>query len=1130
MKKQIVSGPTTFLKSARRRLCLVVSLLTFCALADTFVFAQTGATNAAQAAEDVILLEQGKPITRELAGGQSHSYRITLDAGQYLRVVVEQRGIDVAVVLLGPDDQPIFTFDAVGPPSPEQVTQVVESAGSYRLRVQPRQARAAAGRYEIRLLEVRSATEQDRTLQEARMLEGEFQRLSRANKLLDARPLAERALELREKVLSPEHPDVVAALTTLARLYHDLGYYEKAEPLYRRALAIREKTVGKKSRAFAATLNDLARLYADQNNQAEALPLYQQTLAIWEELFGPEHPGVATLLNNLANLSRDTGDYSEAEALHRRALAIRERIDPNHPDVAASLNNLANLYRAQGKYAEAEPLHRRALEIREKKLPPNHPDIALSLNNLGNLYHDQGNRAATEPLFQRALTILRQAYGEEHPLIAMTLNNLGIFYFDKSDYAQAVSYYRRSVTMREKLFGSDAPVLATPLVNLAIAYAAEGDDVEAESLYRRALAIREKIGGGERHKMAILLDNLGNLHRARGQYAEAEAHLTRALAIVEETLGPEHPNVTFPLASLARLHEAQLKITPAIELLTRAAAVSERHLARNLAYGSESRKLAYLDMLLAQTDSIISLHLRAAPTHPASRDLALTTILQRKGRVLDAVMNNFAALRRRLDAQDQGLLDQLQSTLAHLARLVLNVPQQLTPAEHQIRIKSLNEEVEKLQAQISQRSAEFRAQSQPVTLAAVQAAIPARAALVEFFVYRPHNAKYTRLDEEFSAPRYVAYILREQGAADWVELGEAKPIDQAVEAWRQALRDPKRRDALRLARAVDRLVMQPVRARLGATRRVLLSTDGALNLIPFAALVDERSRYLVERYEFSYLSSGRDLLRLQAKQPNRQPALIVANPNYGEMAGERKAADESLNTKPDSNANSLAGLRFRALRGTADEARALKTILPAATVLMGDQATEASVKQMRGPDLLHVATHGFFLPDLTHPPAGARLRGLDGDIAPINLPIENPLLRSGLAFAGVNLRRSDDDDGMLTALEATALDLWGTKLVVLSACDTGIGEVKNGEGVYGLRRALALAGSESQVMSLWPVSDDDAPELMIAYYRALQRGQGRSAALRQAQLQMLRSRDRRHPFYWASFIQSGEWANLEGRR
>jgi CHAT domain-containing protein len=148
-------------------------------------------------------------------------------------------------------------------------------------------------------------------------------------------------------------------------------------------------------------------------------------------------------------------------------------------------------------------------------------------------------------------------------------------------------------------------------------------------------------------------------------------------------------------------------------------------------------------------------------------------------------------------------------------------------------------------------------------------------------------------------------------------------------------------------------------------------------------------------------------------------------------------------------------------------------------------------------------------------------------------PIENPLLRSGLALAGANWRlgRADQgDDGVLTALEAAGLDLFGTKLVALSACDTGVGEVKNGEGVFGLRRALSLAGSETQVMSLWPVSDLGTRDLMIEYYEALERGEGRGDGLRHVQLEMLKREGRRHPFYWASFIQSGEWGNLEGKR
>jgi CHAT domain-containing protein len=206
--------------------------------------------------------------------------------------------------------------------------------------------------------------------------------------------------------------------------------------------------------------------------------------------------------------------------------------------------------------------------------------------------------------------------------------------------------------------------------------------------------------------------------------------------------------------------------------------------------------------------------------------------------------------------------------------------------------------------------------------------------------------------------------------------------------------------------------------------------------------------------------------------------------------------------------------------------------------LLGKKATEASLKQARGPRILHIATHGFFFPEressreeARNPVSNDQPDVPDRLIKAWAAQVENPLLRSGLALAGANQGKSGDDDGLLTALEAAGLDLSGTKLVVLSACDTGVGDLRNGEGVQGLRRALVLAGSESQVMSLWPVSDEATKDLMIPYYKALQQGAGRSEGLRQVQLRMLRGRrGRQHPFYWAAFIQSGEWANLEGQR
>jgi CHAT domain-containing protein len=223
------------------------------------------------------------------------------------------------------------------------------------------------------------------------------------------------------------------------------------------------------------------------------------------------------------------------------------------------------------------------------------------------------------------------------------------------------------------------------------------------------------------------------------------------------------------------------------------------------------------------------------------------------------------------------------------------------------------------------------------------------------------------------------------------------------------------------------------------------------------------------------------------------------------------------------------------LPGVAEEVRALKQLLPQASFLTKERATKSALKQVRGPSILHIATHGFFLQDIPADTANTKAKQREKVDAGTRLGkwaiwTENPLLRSGLALAGANQGRSDDNNGVLTALEASGLDLWGTKLVVLSACDTGLGEVKSGEGVYGLRRALVLAGAESQMMSLWPVSDRSTSDLMVGYYKKLIRGQGRAEALRQVQLEMLRDTSRAHPYYWAGFIQSGEWANLEGKR
>ncbi|HKQ75955.1 MAG TPA: tetratricopeptide repeat protein [Blastocatellia bacterium] len=1020
-------------------------------------------------------LEMGHPIMREFAGEQRHSYQLTLQAGQFLRVMVEQRGANLAVLVFGPDDKQVAEFDGeITTQGREEVTQVAETTGRHRLVVQTRQPGAPVGGYEIRILELRAATEQERVMAQARHLNVEFFALHNAGKYDEASQLGKRVIELLEAALGAEHIEVSTALGNLANLYSDQGAYDKAESLYRRSIAIKEKELG------------------------------------------TEHPSLAEALTNLANLYLEQEDYLQAEPLHRRALSVKEKsLGPEHSEVARSLENLSLVYCGKGDFARAEPLQLRALAIKEKIHGPEHRSVAASLNNLASLYWEQGNHTEAERFYERALAIKEKALAPDHPSLANTLHNLAYVYYHRGDY------------------------------------------LRAEPMHRRALAIKEKALAPDHPSVANSLDSLASLYHSAGDYARAEPLYRRALGIWERAFGPSHPEVATVLTHLAVLYEARGELAQAVALQARANEVSERNLRINLVAGSERQKLAFLTTLADQTDYTISLHIRSAPHDAAALDLALTTILQRKARVLDAMSDTLGALRRRLDSQDQTLLDQWRETNNQLAKLTLDGSQQIIPAERQNQIAALELKKEEFEAEIGRRSEGFRIESRPVSLATVQSVIPLDSALIEYFSYRPFNAKSKIPSEASGPPRYVAYVLRRQGAPQWVDLGEAKEIDDIIARWRKTLRDPAKPGANRLARQLDERVMRPVRALIGDARRILISPDRMLNLIPFAALKDERNQYLVERYSFSYLTSGRELLRFQTPLPGNPQQVIVADPAFGEQPGAVLAERRAIKLRPDQKPAAIEApdqtgakgvnlnqFYFPRLLGTAGEARALKAILPRAAVFTREQATEAALKRLSRPHILHIATHGFFLDDsadgIEKMTTGTRdvvlaSNGVAEAATGLSRTLpENPLLRSGLALAGANLRRSattqQDDDGVMTAMEVAGLDLWGTKLVVLSACDTGVGSVKNGEGVFGLRRALALAGSETQVMSLWPVSDEGARDLMIAYYKALQRGAGRGDALRRVQLQMLKRKDRRRPFYWASFIQSGEWANLDGKR
>jgi CHAT domain-containing protein/tetratricopeptide (TPR) repeat protein len=956
--------------------------------------------------------------------------------------------------------------------------------------------------------------------------------------LTRAEPLYQRALAIREHALGPEHPDVADILTSLASLAAAKEEFGHAESLYHRALAVQERALGPEHPTVALTRYMLASLLQRQGEYGRAEPLLRRVLATQEQTLGAEHTYVALTLNNLAFILGAKGDYAQAEALYRRSLAMQEKVlGPEHSAVAATLNNLAALYHVKGDYVQAEPLALRALALREKAQGPEHPAVATHLTTLALLYHAKGDTERAVPLLQRALTLREQALGPEHSAVAATLVNLASILNRQGETAQAEAFYQRALAIQEKVRGPTHPVVASTLNSLAVLVLGRGDLLQADAFLRRALAIREQALGPDHPDVAEVLNSLGYLAFLQQDAGQEEARYRRALAIAEQTLGPDHPTVAAYLNNLATVFWGRSDVPQTVAFLTRAAAIREHHLALLLTTGSEEQKRRYMATLASETDATITFHVQAAPQSPPAADLAVTTLLRRKGRVLDAMADQITALRRRLDPDDRALLDQWSAVRSALAQLTLQAESKTPTASRLAEKTRLTAEVERLEAEISTRSAVFRTEVRPVTLFDVQQAIPEDAALIEMVVYCPYDPQASHTEGRFGATRYVAYVLRHQGPLGWVDLGDAAAIDREVERFRRALRQPTSPDVQQAGRALDELVMRPVRSLLGQTRHLLLSADGALNLVPFGAFVDEQQQYLVEHYTITYFTSGRDLLRLQASSPSRAGAVVIANPRFASRGGSTDATAAMAEPSPTARRSvALANVVFTPLPGTQEEAAALGTILPHVTVFTDAHATETQLKRVHGLAILHVATHGFFLADQpqTAPQAlrGLLLTELDHLTAPPDptaprVPSENPLLRAGLALAGANDRQGGDgEDGVLTALEAAGLDLWGTRLVVLSACETGLGDVQNGDGVYGLRRALVLAGVESQVMSLWQVSDEATRDLMVAYYQRLQAGEGRTEALRQVQLSMLRGQAWQHPFFWASFIQSGDWRTL----
>ncbi len=999
--------------------------------------------------------------------------------------------------------------------------------------------------------------------------------------------LFEQALAVREKALGPDHVKVTYTLVNLGGIRYMTGDLAGARLLFERAARIQETGLGRESPIYAGTLSNLANVFFALGKFAEAKANYEEALAILEKALGPDHPKLSVPLDNLASLHHELGDYEMSRAIDRRSASIREKaLGPDHPETATSLEHLASDDLDVGDYAAARPRFERALAIREKALGPDHLDVSETLGNLSILFREMGDYAAARPLAERSLSIRERALGAENIDVARGLDDLARILAAGGDLPGARALYERALAVLEKVTGAETYEVGTEFNNLGDLFRKSGDADAARAHYERALAIWEKALGSDHPLVAVALDNLADVRRDAGELAAARSLYERAIAIRERAFGAESPFVARTLGGLAVLLARSGEARSARDAALRAEAVGREHLRLTVRTLPERQALRFASVRASGLDVLLSL--AAAGAAEASGDAETPALVwdaevRSRALVLNAIASRHRALWEQTDSGAAPLAKAYFAAQQRLANLLVQRPGDEGPDRRRAILDDARREEEAAERELLENSVAFRAKvaSERAGLSDVSSSLPDDSALLAYVRFEDHARGAAPV------PSYLAFVLAARDAAPVaVALGPAASIDSLASRWREeAGREPgssslpaAEASYRTAAAALREKIWDPVAPRFGLAQRVFVVPDGALNLVNLAALPMGESEYLVERGPVIHtLSAERDLIPPADEAAEGAGLLAMGDPDFdaASAVGARAAQDG----KPDGIASTAAALfrggrsdcgeferaRWDRLPGTAREVKATSKLwkearshtsgatdprVPAdrdVVMLSGARASETALKtRAAGRRVLHLATHGFFLGEGCSPSreggrgiggfaseeASAALSVQDARAVPPVADERNPLLLSGLVLAGANRRHAIDpreggEDGVLTAEEVAALDLRGVEWAVVSACATGVGEVRTGEGVFGLRRAFQVAGARTLVMSLWSVGDESTREWMKALYEArLGGGLGTAEAVREASLSMLRKARQRgcaHPFTWAAFVAAGDW-------
>jgi CHAT domain-containing protein/tetratricopeptide (TPR) repeat protein len=947
---------------------------------------------------------------------------------------------------------------------------------------------------------------------------------------------AEKAISLYEKEKS-KTDNYFNALILAARGYESQQNYEKAILFLEKAQV---KYPAGENKILATILINLAGLYESMGNYAKAEPLYLEAIVMQKKILGTEHPGYATSLHNLAGLYESMGNYAKAEPLYLEAMEIRKKVlGTENPDYATSLSYLAGLYESTGNYAKVEPLYLEAMGIRKKVLGIEHPSYATSLNNLALLYKSMGNYAKAEPLYLEAMAIRKKVQGTEHPDYATSLTNLAGLYRSMGKYSKAEPLLLAAMNIDKKMLGMEHPDYATDLNNLAVLYQDMGNYEKSEPLYLEAMAIREKVLGTEHPDYATSLNRLAGLYQSMGNYTKAEPMYLEAMGIYKRVLGIEHPSYATSLNSLAGLYESMGNYEKAYPLLETALSITQKQVKNTFTALSESEKTIF-----SKKDDLyydISLSISSFIPNVKSKSI-YDRLLFRKGLILNTSINTRSFITSSKNEKLKQKYNDWLSAKQIINNLYSKTLEQIANSGYNL--DSLENYANSIEKDLSKMSSTFKdfVMIPDYKWEDVQKNLKQDEAIVDLVKFRLHDKRWT------DTSRYGVFVTRfDSKEPVYFEFKDGNRIDTLVIP---KFNEKNKNRFVDVSPNVDdeKIIVlnqnveldyyselfAPIAQHLKGIKKIYFSLDGEFFKVNFNTIKNpETNKYLIEDYEIVYVSSANEIARGKTEATQNKTAVLLGYPNYDlsldsltALSNKLKKSDQSRDTYVNTTSVQRFGLDL--LPGTKEEVTVTTELLKkngwTVDSWLFNQATESNIKNVSAPGILSISTHGYFLPSPKADYKGSFFMGSETKKA-----VENPLLRSGLFLTGAETflnspdasgqKEKFEENGILTAYEASQLNLFGTDLVILSACETGLGEVNNGEGVFGLQRGFLGAGARSVLMSLWKVDDTATKDLMIEFIKNYSTTMNKQKSLRDAQLTIMKKYPL--PYFWGAFVMIG---------